>query len=122
METDTAAETSLEAAMVTVGGTYGQSLSTTNMVSKVISPAIVSSQEGGAYRTNNGGSNADNNTSFLGVDERALRCPPCEKEPHMCKFPNGTTIKWCSICGSWGTHFRTSHTIETDISPADDAT
>ena len=54
------------------------------------------------------------------MDERALRWPPRGKEPRIRTLPYGTSVKWCSICGSWGNHFRSGHT-ESDDTPIDEA-
>ena len=69
---------------------------------------------GGAYNTQSGGGGAEDNGSFLGVDERTLRRSPQGKEPRICTLLDGTSVKWCSPCGSWGNYFRAGHTAEDD--------
>jgi hypothetical protein len=69
---------------------------------------------GGGAKTGSGGAGEDD-ASFPGVDERALRRPPCGKEPRIRTLPDGTSVQWCSLCGSWGSHFRAGHTAADDV-------
>ena len=47
---------------------------------------------------------------FPGVDDRALKRPPGRHDPRTRTLPDGTVVKWCPECGSWGDHLRADHT------------
>ena len=62
--------------------------------------------DGGSYGEN---VNEDNTADFPGVDNQALCRPPWSNDPRERILPDGTAVKWCSLCGSWGDHFRAQH-------------
>ena len=64
------------------------------------------SQNGGR----GGGGRTD--ASFPGVDGAAMRSPPRANEPHERTLPNGTDVKWCGLCGAWGSHYWANHLAE----------
>ena len=70
---------------------------------------------GGGAETQGSGGGAEDDGYFPGVDERALRRPPRGREPCIRTLPDGTPVKWYSLCGSWGSHFRARHTAADNV-------
>ena len=75
---------------------------------------------GGSYGGGNEGDDGVVAEDFPGVDPRALRCPSRGVEPCCRTLPDGNIVKWCSLCGYWGNHFRATHTAENVMGPADE--
>ena len=74
---------------------------------------------GGGAEGQGPGSEEGSNESFPGVDDTSIRRPPRRNEPRERTLPDGSVVKWCSECGSWGDHYRAGHPA-TETPPADD--
>jgi len=59
-------------------------------------------------------------TDFPGVDDQALRRHSRRNAPREGSISDGTNVKWCSKCGSWGNHFRSGHPVPEDQPPGDE--
>ena len=66
---------------------------------------------GACYDDNGGYGNGTGNGNFPGVDLRALCCTPYGPESREKELPDGTSVKWYSLCGFWGTCFRAGHKV-----------
>lgn len=49
-----------------------------------------------------------------------IALPPCGAEPCNCTLPDGAAVKWCSLCGYWGNHFRATHADANEVAPANE--
>ena len=64
------------------------------------------------HNANRGGDDIDNeeDNKFPGAAHRVLCCPLYGAENRTLTLPDGTSVKWWSLCGYRGTHFRVTHT------------
>ena len=100
--------------------TGGASYLATTVASKDISPAISELKEVVSMVR-------DTMTWILTTQQRtspALTTKPYvpsrENAPRERTLPDGTNVKLCSKCGSWGNHFRSGHPAPEDQPPDDE--
>ena len=62
--------------------------------------ALGGGNEGGGGENND--DTDDNEGKIPCVDPYTLRRPPHGVDPRSCTLPDGTDVKWCSLCGYWG--------------------
>ena len=63
-----------------------------------------------------------NEVSFPGINGSGVRNPPCLGEPRKRTLADGTDVKWCGLCGSWGDHYRVGHTTNATDEAIDEHT